>query len=686
MYYNNLPENLVELKGRFNSFIVTAFDDSMTVEMQMRAMIKWIKMNVKLTNELVDYLNGFIKNFDDKLYTNVEDILQVWLNEGLLADVIREMINEEVVVARGTHPNLNARLNKMEDTSRQNTAQLAHMTISTLEPPDISLSLKGDGLTDDTENLNELILFMVDNGYRDLYFPPTEKGYLINGIVDIPSNINLKGNNTKIIVNNMPHILNGENTGIFNVKGSFDSVEKFLVSDLLKGEQFASVSDASDIKVGSMLHFEVTAPDSEYIGLSFVTVVRAVNLNNNTIELVDTPQHDFLVAKGAKVRQFKQKENIGIDGFHFEINHSELVNVIQTYYVDGLTIKNISSSGHGGSTLAINATLNGVIDRVDSKNASNREPGRGYAVKVHTGSSRLNISNVLGDFVRHCVDIGGASKNITVTDCVGINTTSTSFGLHGMRENNIIFNNCISFNCESGVTVGNGAYYRSGDVKILDCLSYNCGYGFNIAEGDNIQLIRCKSYNSTLTGFQVIYGNNIYVENCEINGGFGFVIQRSENVSINNLKTFNIKSNVSGLLIYYNAENIIVDGYENDGTGVYGIRLGEILENEEKYVKNVVIRNSNITSDGEYAVAVLHTCEKITFTNNQITGNTLFQRTVKQGVFKDNYIHGGHVQISPIANFLFKDNYGSFTTSFGEGMVEGENGFYNIGNISFASE
>lgn len=84
-----LPE---ELRGRFNSFIVTAFDDSLTVEMQMRSMLKWIKLNVDLTNEMVDYLNNFIETFDEKLYDTVEKVLEKWLKDGVLEELVNRVL------------------------------------------------------------------------------------------------------------------------------------------------------------------------------------------------------------------------------------------------------------------------------------------------------------------------------------------------------------------------------------------------------------------------------------------------------------------------------------------------------------------------------------------------------------------------------------------------------------------
>lgn len=79
-----------ELKGRINSFITTQFDDSLTVEGQLRVLIKWIKKNIVLTNEMIDYLNRFIENFDEKLYKTIDDVLYQWAKDGLVADYLKD--------------------------------------------------------------------------------------------------------------------------------------------------------------------------------------------------------------------------------------------------------------------------------------------------------------------------------------------------------------------------------------------------------------------------------------------------------------------------------------------------------------------------------------------------------------------------------------------------------------------
>src|SRR5699024_341050 len=74
------------------SFITTQFDDSMSVEMQLRSLIKWITSTVDLVNNMVDYLNMFIDRFDEKLQREIVVRLNIWLEDGTLADVINKEV------------------------------------------------------------------------------------------------------------------------------------------------------------------------------------------------------------------------------------------------------------------------------------------------------------------------------------------------------------------------------------------------------------------------------------------------------------------------------------------------------------------------------------------------------------------------------------------------------------------
>lgn len=77
-----------EIQGRFNSFITTQFDDSLSVEMQIRSLIKWISSSRDLINDMVDYLNLFIEMFDERLQEEIVSRLNKWLADGTLAQII----------------------------------------------------------------------------------------------------------------------------------------------------------------------------------------------------------------------------------------------------------------------------------------------------------------------------------------------------------------------------------------------------------------------------------------------------------------------------------------------------------------------------------------------------------------------------------------------------------------------
>lgn len=91
-YFNKITGYPKELEARFNSFITTQFDDSMSVEMQLRSLIKWITSTIDLVNNMADYLNMFIDRFDEKLQREIVVRLNNWLEDGTLAHVINKEV------------------------------------------------------------------------------------------------------------------------------------------------------------------------------------------------------------------------------------------------------------------------------------------------------------------------------------------------------------------------------------------------------------------------------------------------------------------------------------------------------------------------------------------------------------------------------------------------------------------
>lgn len=98
-----------EIQGRFNSFITTQFDDSLSVEMQIRSLIKWISSSRDLINNIVDYINLFIEMFDERLQEEIVVHLNEWLDDGTLAQIINNDVfdmKSQVIVAKNEPENV----------------------------------------------------------------------------------------------------------------------------------------------------------------------------------------------------------------------------------------------------------------------------------------------------------------------------------------------------------------------------------------------------------------------------------------------------------------------------------------------------------------------------------------------------------------------------------------------------
>ena len=118
-YWKEIFDGLAYNPIEFN---VYRFDQSMSLPTKFNKLYDMFKLLALNNQEVMDYLKEFIETFDFKLETTIKDILVVWLDEGLLADVVREAINEEVIEAREdieneSHLKLTNRLGKWENRS-----------------------------------------------------------------------------------------------------------------------------------------------------------------------------------------------------------------------------------------------------------------------------------------------------------------------------------------------------------------------------------------------------------------------------------------------------------------------------------------------------------------------------------------------------------------------------------------
>lgn len=79
----------------------------------LEALVEWVSQVDAMTdnvNRWNVYLDDFVLTFDANLQDKVENILIDWIESGFLLELIRQLINEEVVEARGGFENLRERL------------------------------------------------------------------------------------------------------------------------------------------------------------------------------------------------------------------------------------------------------------------------------------------------------------------------------------------------------------------------------------------------------------------------------------------------------------------------------------------------------------------------------------------------------------------------------------------------
>ena len=117
-----------ELKTRFNSFLTTEFDDSLSVEMQFRSIIKWCQEHFKTVDTLIDFINDisnwlkqFENNFDTKLVDSVISVLSEWQESGFLNIVINEALQSQIDIVEAQVKQLTYNISEFPRLSGETT-------------------------------------------------------------------------------------------------------------------------------------------------------------------------------------------------------------------------------------------------------------------------------------------------------------------------------------------------------------------------------------------------------------------------------------------------------------------------------------------------------------------------------------------------------------------------------------
>lgn len=103
---DNVEMDYRELRGIVNRthdrFSEINFDQSLSLLQKVNLLAEHFKIVLKDFQVVVDYLDDFIDKFDENLYKTVDDILNKWLQDGVIDGLVKELLEEYLSKSRNS--------------------------------------------------------------------------------------------------------------------------------------------------------------------------------------------------------------------------------------------------------------------------------------------------------------------------------------------------------------------------------------------------------------------------------------------------------------------------------------------------------------------------------------------------------------------------------------------------------
>lgn len=210
------------------SYPHTVYDDSRSWYQYLKSVALYLNDIGKLTDDMRKYLEEFLETFDVRLYNTVEEILEKWLNDGVLTDLIRDTINEEVIEARRNAKNVvfNNLKERLDDNDLR--LELSRDYINVVEK-----GVKNDGSLIPNNLINNIIknnigktiffpagLYNLSEPIKTFNNPEKRVNLHFDRMAVIKSDINLE---SLLFIGGFDEILEPDRTEMTVYGGSFDA-------------------------------------------------------------------------------------------------------------------------------------------------------------------------------------------------------------------------------------------------------------------------------------------------------------------------------------------------------------------------------------------------------------------------------------------------------------------------------
>lgn len=668
--FEKLSTDIIEIRGRFNSFVFTEFDDSLTPEKQMRAIIKKLKETVHLTNEMVDYLNEFMETFDDKLYLTVKDVLEKWLEDGLLTEIANEII--------GYIGDMNS-WREWDKTVIEKT----HNEFKERSYNAKWYGVKCDGETDDSVALNNMIKLLSKlneptpceiecgtNYEKTINILIPDDIVLLNQI-SIPSNIKLHFKGGLLIPNCKfnqlyQHVFHFEantyNNGIYGLE--FDGLQFGVLAAEVPKLIYIDKDCDSEVKNCRFTNFNLNLAIRNYIfievqsgftgHISDIYSHKIKARGNDVITDENGSQRIIVLTKDREginnpsictIENIYTKEmyNISSDGTPIE-EDSEVIHVFSDGKDNNIQLKNFTAINTGKRAIKIQLT-NGVhVDGVYVSNNDNRIDVS-YAISF-LSSERCSIKNAYGygtiqRFIE-CNNVKSMEVSHVITNITDVKRTD--FTMAGVYFSTLWINDCedLSVSNVSGTGLGLLRFYGSNKRVTFSDINYKgLAYLINMYTntGDhmsditfmnsNIQRVSSNitlpnnvpaKFNKTASDSSVkkvkIINTNFYVTSEYIYAGVLFT--GIEDLFLSNVFITPNDSNFKRTIAFWNCKGLVDNLICND---IYQAEIFSQISQGSK-IEFVNSKTGVLNVDGEATMLTITRCDiTVWFSGGAWTGN-----------------------------------------------------------------
>ena len=256
------------------------------------ALCKWVKQVDNMVDNINNwntYLDNFVENFEFELQEEVQSTIERWQSEGLLDDIITSVLTTELDAVKETVDTLTDENSTIKDR------------ISILRNNIKMYGVKGDGITDDTEQIQSALS---DGG--SFYFPDGD--YVITDTITINNSVDIEFSDNAVI-----HY-RGEDSAFYFSGDFLPNVA--LTANAGKGSMAIQATNTDGISSGDWLYIrsneKVSENAREYdTKLEYVQVESVVG---NTINLSKPLFFSHTVANEASFRKCNFLSDVKISG------------------------------------------------------------------------------------------------------------------------------------------------------------------------------------------------------------------------------------------------------------------------------------------------------------------------------------------------------------------------------------